>query len=333
MSIDHPPRTAIVGAGLMGSWHARYASRWGQIAFVADPHPQRAEELASKFPGALAVSGLAEGLSRRRVDVVHVCAPAIQHFELSTQALQGGAHVLTEKPAAKNADQTERLLNLARSQGKRFTVSLQLPYQSGFRNFLEQRDSLGEVVRVEFSAATAGGDGLDSAQRQQVLWEILPHPLSVFAALAGEQPIHAAWRVDRFDDQELELSADIGGARWSIFLSLRARPRALKLEWHGSRGRADIDFYHGYSTIRRGADSRLDKAARPFQEAAGQIIQASSNLFGRAVRGESAYPGLQALIADFYGSLREGGGESPAADILGIARIADSVREWRRKDA
>ena len=52
-----------------------------------------------------------------------------------------------------------------------------------------------------------------------------------------------------------------------------------------------------------------------------------------SIRGESAYPGLQALIADFYGSLREGGGESPAADILGIARIADSVREWRRKDA
>ena len=333
MSLDHPPRAAIIGAGLMGGWHARYASRWGQIACVADADRQRADELARKFPGALPVSDLAGCLNQHAIDVVHVCAPTKQHFELCSQALQAGVHVLVEKPAAENADQTERLLNLARSQGRRFTVSLQLPYQSGFRDFLEQRDSLGEAVRVEFSAATSGGDGLDSAQRRQVLWEILPHPLSVFGALAGEQPINAAWRVDRFDDQELELSADFCGARWSIFLSLRARPRALKLEWHGSRGRADIDFYHGYSALRRGDNSRLDKATRPFQEATGQIVRAGSNLLGRTVRGESAYPGLQALIATFYRSLNEGAGELTAAEVLGIARIADSVRRSCEKDA
>ena len=332
MSLDHSPQAAIIGAGLMGSWHARYASHWSQIACVVDPDRQRADELARKFPGALPVSNLAECLNQRAIDVVHVCAPTERHFELCGQALQAGVHVLVEKPAAENADQTVLLLNLARSQGRRFTVSLQLPYQSGFRDFLEQRDSLGEAVRVEFSAATSGGDGLDSAQRRQVLWEILPHPLSVFGALAGEQPINAAWRVDRFDDQELELSADFCGVRWSVSLSLRARPRALKLEWHGSRGRADIDFYHGYSTIHRGNVSRLDKAARPFQEATGQIVRAGSNLLGRAVRGESAYPGLPALIADFYRSLNEGASDSTAAELLGIARIADSVRGWRQED-
>jgi predicted dehydrogenase len=332
MPVDHSPRTAIVGAGLIGGWHAHYASRWARVVCVADPDRRRAAELARKFAGASSVASLGGCLNQDAVDAVHVCAPANLHFELASQALEAGVHVLSEKPAAETAEQTERLLHLARSQGKRFRVSLQLPYQPGFREFLQQRDSLGEAVRVEFSAATAGGDGLDSAGRRQVLWEILPHPLSVFGALAGEQALKAEWRVDRFDDQELALSADILGAHWSIFLSLRARPRALKLAWRASRGSADIDFYHGYSTISRGDDSRLDKALRPFEEAGAQIIRAGSNLLGRAVRGEAAYPGLQALIADFYGSLDEGRGETNASTLLGIARIADSVRGWQ-KDA
>lgn len=332
MPLDHCLQAAIIGAGLMGPWHARYASRCCRIAYVADPNRRRAEELARKFPGALPLASLSECLHHGAVNVVHVCAPTDLHFELSRQALEAGAHVLVEKPAAETADQTERLLNLARSQDKRFAASLQLPYQPGFREFLQQRGSLGDAVRVEFSAATAGGDGLDSAQRRQVLWEILPHPLSVFAALAGQQAVRAEWRVERFDDQELALSADVSGVRWSIFLSLRARPRALKLGWHGTRGSADIDFYHGYSTIRRGDDSRLDKALRPFEEAGGQILQAGSNLLGRAARGESAYPGLQALIAQFYGSFNERFDESAAAELLAIARIADSIRRWPSDD-
>jgi len=332
MPLDHSPQAAIIGAGLMGSWHARYASRWGQVAYVVDPDRKRADELARKFPGALPVTSLGECLNQGGLDVVHVCAPTNLHFELSRQALEAGAHVLVEKPAAENADQTERLLQLARRQNRRFAVSLQLPYQSGFREFLQQRDSLGEAVRIEFSAATAGGDGLNSAQRQEVLWEILPHSLSVFSALAKHPPVDADWRVERFDDQELALSAHVSGARWSIFLSLRARPRALKLAWHGSQGRADIDFYHGYSAMSRGDDSRLDKALRPFEEASGQIVRAGSNLLGRAVRGESAYPGLSALIADFYGSLNKDSGESTAAELLAIARIADSVRAGRQNN-
>lgn len=330
MPLDHSLQAAIVGAGLMGGWHARYASRWSRIAYVADPNRAHADALARKFPGALSLSSLDECLSQGAVDVVHICAPASLHFELASQALAAGARVLVEKPAAETALQTQELLDLAQSRQRRFAVSLQLPYQSGFRQFLQQRESLGEAVRVEFNAATAGGEGLDPASRRQVLWEILPHPLSVFAALGGLEAIEAEWRVERFDDQDLALSADVSGARWSIFLSLRARPRALKLEWHGSRGRADVDFYHGYSTISRGDDSRLDKALRPFEEAGGQILQAGGNLLGRTARREPAYPGLQALMADFYRSLNEPVNQSAAAELLAIARLADAIREWSK---
>ena len=120
MPLDHSLQTAIVGAGPMGLWHARYASRWSRIAYVADPNQERADELARKFPGALPLATLSECLNRGGIDVVHVCAPVNLHFKLSRQALEAGAHVLVEKPAAETAEQTEGLLDLARTQSKRF---------------------------------------------------------------------------------------------------------------------------------------------------------------------------------------------------------------------
>lgn len=158
------------------------------------------------------------------------------------------------------------------------------------------------------------------------MWEILPHPLSVFAALFGAAAWEANWHVDRADDQELELLAEIDEVRCSILLSLRERPRSLKLEWRASEGRADIDFYHGYGAVHRGANSRSDKIGRPFIEAAVNLGQASSNLSRRTLRREAAYPGLSTLISQFFVSLDGGPPPLSREEILGIARIADSIR-------
>ncbi len=327
MPLDHTLQTAIIGAGLMGEWHARYASRCGaRIVSVVDPDASRAQALAAKFPRATAYSTLAACLDQSDARVAHVCAPTNQHFALCSQALEAGLHTLVEKPAASDARLTEQLLTLARDSDRCFGVSLQLRFQDGFRDLLRRRESLGDPIRVEFRAATAGGEGLDQAGRRQLLWEILPHPLSVFAALFGATAWEADWHVDRADDQELELLAEIDGTRWAILLSLRERPRSLKLEWRGSEGRADIDFYHGYGAVHRGANTRSDKLVRPFIEAAVNLGQASSNLARRTLRREAAYPGLSTLISQFYASLDGGPPPLTAEEILGIARIADSIR-------
>lgn len=159
-----------------------------------------------------------------------------------------------------------------------------------------------------------------------MLWEILPHPLSAFAALFGANAWEADWHADHADDQELQLSAQIDEVRCSILLSLRERPRVLKLEWRGSEGRADIDFYHGYGAVHRGANTRADKLRRPFIEAAVDLSRASSNLARRTLHRETAYPGLPTLISQFYESLDGGPPPLSTEEILGIARIADSVR-------
>lgn len=327
MPLDHPSQTAIIGAGLMGSWHARYGTRCGaEIVAVVAPDRARAHALAAEYPGAEAYRTLSECLVQRKLHVAHVCAPTDQHFALCSQAIGAGLHTLVEKPAASDAALTQELLTMARSRGLSFAVSLQLPFQAGFEELLEQRQSLGDPVRIEFRAATAGGDDMNEAERRRLLWEILPHPLSVFVALSGAEAWETNWRADRSDDQELELSAVVAGVPCAIFLSLRERPRALELEWRGTQGRAEVDFYHGYAAIHRGTNSRADKLGRPFKEAAVGLQQASANLVRRALGREAAYPGLSALISKFYASINGGAPAIAEEAILGIARAADAIR-------
>src|SRR5689334_10614548 len=102
---DRTLRVAIVGAGLMGRWHAFSAARaGGSIVAVVDPNQARARRLASRSRAARAFSTLDGALER--ADVVHVCTPTAAHVAVIAQALDARRHVLVEKPLAPTVAET-----------------------------------------------------------------------------------------------------------------------------------------------------------------------------------------------------------------------------------
>ena len=110
-----PPRVAIVGAGLMGRWHAHAAQRLGaQVRVVVDPDRAAGATLASRHPGCRAVTDLADALLE--VDIVHVCSPAETHQVLAAQALGAGRHTLVEKPLSASVADTTALFEVAAAQ-------------------------------------------------------------------------------------------------------------------------------------------------------------------------------------------------------------------------
>ena len=112
-------RAAIVGAGLMGRWHAAYARRAGaQIAAIVDTDPAAATLLRRRHPSARVFSGLDECLSTEAPDVVHVCTPSALHATQAAAALRAGAHVVVEKPAADSADVARDLIEVAAAAGR-----------------------------------------------------------------------------------------------------------------------------------------------------------------------------------------------------------------------
>ncbi|MFZ1844135.1 MAG: Gfo/Idh/MocA family oxidoreductase, partial [Nitrospira sp.] len=107
-------RVGIVGAGLMGQWHAYEARKaQGNLVAIADCNLEAASRLARTFQGVEACVDIEELLSRTSCDLVHICTPIATHEQIAGTALEAGKHVLIEKPATPDAEGTQRLIQLA----------------------------------------------------------------------------------------------------------------------------------------------------------------------------------------------------------------------------
>jgi len=124
----------IIGLGMMGRTHYEaYQEIGGNVIAVADQDPKRAAGDLSGTGGNVLQGGLThlpmekirgttnanELIALKDVDIVDVCVPTTQHVDVAIAALQGGKHVLCEKPLARTSADGERIAAAAR-EGKGF---------------------------------------------------------------------------------------------------------------------------------------------------------------------------------------------------------------------
>src|SRR5450759_2069562 len=99
-------RVGVIGVGLLGERHARF---WAQepdvdLVGVADARLERAQQVARKWGAPAAFASAEELVESARPDMVSVATPDFVHREPVSAALEGGAHVLVEKPLALTTD-------------------------------------------------------------------------------------------------------------------------------------------------------------------------------------------------------------------------------------
>lgn len=321
----------IAGAGLMGRWHAYYAGKVGaSIVGIVDPDAAAARRLARKHRGAEIFSDLETCLARTPSQAVHVCTPPSTHRELALEALKAGRHVVVEKPLASCVDHTNELLKLTEAQGLKMTVAHQWPFQRGFGKLARVRESLGKLVRVAFTLCSAGAEGASPDQKERMLLEVLPHPLSLLWALFGRQIIDSGWKLRTATSEEFQATASIQDCEVSVFTSWRGRPTRNTLVLIGERATCRLDLFHGFCTVERRPVSRTAKLLYPFRDSMSLTWAAAVNLAGRAARSEWAYPGLLPLIRLFYRSVRTGCQAPITGDeVLAIAEIVERLDRMR----
>ncbi len=143
-----PARVGIVGAGFMGSVHARAARAAGAVLVgVADRDLARAQALQDKSQAERATACPAELIEAPDIDVVHVCTPNATHFGLVEQALGAGKHVVCEKPLATSAAEAARLDELADQAGVVGAVPFVYRYYPMVRE-VRERVRRGEAGRL-----------------------------------------------------------------------------------------------------------------------------------------------------------------------------------------
>ncbi len=309
-----PAGVAIVGAGLMGSWHARAVRQvegGGRVLVVVDSDPTKAASLAARYSGAQAVTSLDAALADPGVRIVHVCTPLSTHVPIARATLESGRHLLMEKPFAPSTDATREILDLARTRGCLAAPVHQFLFQRGVDEALRRRGQIGPLRHLLLTICSAGAEGGPSSSADRIAAEILPHPLSLVGLFLPGALAHGRWTVERPAPGEWLVNGVAAGAGVRIVVSMGGRPSVNEMRLIGERGTVHVDLFHGYAVTEPGAVSRTRKILRPLDLAARQGLRASTNLVARAVRGERAYPGLNALVRHFHRAVgeREGEGE------------------------
>jgi predicted dehydrogenase len=321
-----PVRAALVGAGLMGRWHAHAIRHAGaRVAVVIDPDRSRAERLARMAGGAAVATDLGDALRAHALDVVHVCSPVDTHDAAVSAGIDAGIHALVEKPLAADAPTTRRLHAHAARQGVLLCPVHQFLFQRGVLESVGRLPDLGVIRQLDLVACSAGADGRDDAERERVALDILPHGLALARRILGAAVTDAAWTVVG-GAGELRALASVGESTITLAVSMRARPTENSLVIRCDGGTVRANLYHGFATIERGEPSRLDKAFRPFVGSALAFGAAGANMAARAMSAEMAYPGLRELVRRFHRAAREGA-DPPISveESLDVARVRDTI--------
>jgi predicted dehydrogenase len=174
-------RTAVVGVGYLGKFHAEKHRLLPQVDLVGvcDIDTETGRRVAADcgveyFPDHRALAG--------RIDAVTIAAATSSHYGLAKFFLEHGVHVFVEKPMTRSAREAETLVRLADERA----LKLQVGHIERFNPaLLAAREKLGRVRFIEchrLAPFKARGADVD------VVLDVMIHDLDVILSLVDGAP-------------------------------------------------------------------------------------------------------------------------------------------------
>lgn len=195
-------RTAVIGAGYLGRFHAEKYAALGSADLVG------VSDLRADVGQAVADACKTEFFVDYRtlvdrVDAVTIASDTSTHFEIAKFFLEHDVHVLVEKPMTRTSDEGAVLTKLATARG----LKLQVGHIERFNPaLLSARDELSAVRFMEcHRLAPFKPRGTDV----HVVLDLMIHDLDVILSLVNAKPVS----VSAVGIAVLTASADIANAR------------------------------------------------------------------------------------------------------------------------
>jgi len=112
-----PVRTAVIGVGYLGRFHAQKYAALPESALVAvvDARAEVRDRVAAEV-GCRAVADYRDILDE--VEAVSIATTTPAHFPIAQDCLERGVHVLVEKPITETPEQARTLIETARRRGR-----------------------------------------------------------------------------------------------------------------------------------------------------------------------------------------------------------------------
>ena len=257
------PRLGFLGVGWIGRHRLEAVAGTGiaEIAAVADAVPELAASVVESLPGAVRMSSLGELLAAE-LDGLVIATPSALHAEQAVAALEQGVAVFCQKPLARNAAETRRVIEAARRADRLLGVDMSYRHTAAMRAVRElvRTGRLGDVYAAELvfhnaygpdkpwfyeRSLSGGGCVMDLGIHlvDLALWVLADSDVSrVSSALfSGGRRLRAPiTEVEDFASIELQLAS---GAQVRITCSWNlnaGRDAAIEASFYGTRGGASM---------------------------------------------------------------------------------------------
>ncbi len=279
-------------------------------------------------------------------DLVCVATPTVTHAAMVLAALECGAHVLSEKPTAMNADEAEAMLQRAEALGRVHMIDHELRFNAKRRKIHEllQSGVIGEVRHVMvnnvggswaspgsrprgdwWSSAEMGGGRLGANGSHQV--DLLRWWLGEITAVSGVLRTMVPDRIDAKIGEAWTATADdfvhfhaefASGALATVLISTVAH--------HGASNGTTL--YGSEGTLSLSNDTEvllMGKAGQPLEEIAVDDPYANVDGLGAGIWNRSVLGAVQELCAAIRENrpLREG---ATFLDGLRNQRVLDAIK-------
>ena len=294
-------RTAVVGVGYLGRFHAqKYAQLpTSRLVGIADP-----SEVARAAVGAeLGVPAHADYRDLvGQVDAVSIVTPTPQHFEVAKAFLEAGAHVLVEKPMTVTIEEGTELVALAHRAGR----ILQVGHLERFNAAVQAVQPILTVPRFIESARLAPfkhrGTDVD------VVLDLMIHDIDLILSIV-RSPVVA---VDAIGSSVFSQAIDIANARLRFANGCVANATASRVSLKTERrlrlfqddAYVSVDLHHKMLTVIRkgggvGADGMPQVDIQETSYEQGDALKAEIEAFlGAALSGSPpAVSGQDGLLA------------------------------------
>jgi predicted dehydrogenase len=198
----NPVRTAVIGVGYLGRFHAQKYAALPESTLVAvvDAEPTARDKVAGEL-GCRAVADYREILGE--VEAVSIATPTPLHFAIARDCLERGVHVLVEKPITETLEEARALLAVAGRSG----CVLQVGHLERFNSaILALEGTLGTPRFVEsHRLAPFKERGTDV----NVVLDLMIHDIDLIQSLVGA-PIES---IDAVGASVFSSGLDIANAR------------------------------------------------------------------------------------------------------------------------
>jgi predicted dehydrogenase len=181
-------RVGLIGYGYWGPNLLRnFAELPGsEVAAVCDLSSERLELVRRRYPAVRTTANWLDLIGDPSIDAIVIATPVSTHFDLASEALRAGKHVLVEKPLTANSQQALGLMEEAARRKRVLMVDHTFVYTGGVRKIRElvAEGKLGEIYYYDSVRVNLGLFQHDV----DVIWDLAVHDLAIMIYVLGCVP-------------------------------------------------------------------------------------------------------------------------------------------------